>query len=495
LRRRTFIPLILVISLLLGIFAYSFVKAKPVAVSTAKFKTLSEYQNQKLKWSSCDKSVQCATMQVPVDYSHIVPGQSFGLFLLRHPASNAKARMGSLIVNPGGPGGSAVDYAFNWDSIVSKAISNVYDIVGFDQRGVNNSQPIRCLNDAQEDAYMSNDGTIGGAAELQVAVKVAKDFADKCAAAAGAKLGHYGTLDSARDMELLRGLLGDTKLNFIGKSYGTYLGALYADLYPDRVGKMVLDGAVDPKESVKNQNLYQAVGFDLALKSFLTAHPSITTREITSFVTSLHKNPLAVGKRKLTQSLAMTGIAAGLYDNKSGWNQLYAALTDALNKKSAGKLLAMADYYNYRDKNGHYTSNQTDLQQIISCLDFVDNRSLAQITQDQAAFVKAAPVFGPYLSYAGLSCRYWKAPASVTTDFSALKRVAPVIVIGVTRDPATPYQWAVSLHQYFTKSSLLTYVGDGHTGHGRGSSCIDSKVDTYFLTGVTPIGAVSCKAA
>ena len=494
-RRRTFFPLYIAIFALLAIFAFSFIKGKPVAANTSSFTTLADYQNQKLGWKSCSSGVECATMQVPVDYADITPGQSFPLFVLRHRATVAGSRIGSLVVNPGGPGGSAVDYAFNWDSIVSKALSDRYDIVGFDQRGVNNSQPIRCLNDAQEDAYMTNDGTIGGVAELQVAINIAKDFANKCAVAAGSKLGHYGTLDSARDMELLRGLLGDSKLNFIGKSYGTYLGTLYADLYPTRVGKMVLDGAVDPQESVLNQNLYQAVGFDLALKSFLAANPPITTKQITTFVTSLHKNPLAVGKRKLTQSLAITGIAAGLYDNKVGWKDLSVALNDALYKSSSVKLLAMADDYNYRDKNGHFTSNQADLQQIISCLDFVDNRTIAEITAGQTTFAKAAPVFGPYLSYAGLSCKFWKAKASVTTDFSALKSVAPVIVIGVTRDPATPYQWAVALHKDFAKSTLLTYDGDGHTGHGRGSTCIDSKVDAYLLTGATPAGPVSCKVA
>lgn len=492
-RRRSFFPIYIAIFLLLAIFAFSFITGRPVAVSTSGFTTLADYQNQKLSWKTCSAHVECATMQVPVDYGDIVAGQSFSLFLIKHPASVTASRIGSLVVNPGGPGGSAVDFAYNWDSIVSKAVSNQYDIVGFDQRGVNNSQPIRCLNDAQEDAYLSNDGTITGAAELAIATAAAKDFANKCAAAAGSKLGHYGTLDSARDMELLRGLLGDKQLNFLGKSYGTYLGTLYADLYPTHVGRMVLDGAVDPQESVLNQNLYQAIGFDLALKSFLEAYPAITQKQISTFVSSLHKNPMPVGKRKLTQSLAMTGIAAGLYDNKSGWPQLSNALKDAILKSSATKLLAMADDYNYRDKNGHFTSNQSDVQQIISCLDFVDKRSVAALSADQAKFAKAAPVFGPYLTYAGLSCRYWKAPASVTSDFSALRSVAPVIVIGVTRDPATPYQWAVSLHKDFSKSTLLTYVGDGHTGHNRGSLCIDSKVDSYLLTGALPTGPVSCK--
>jgi pimeloyl-ACP methyl ester carboxylesterase len=493
-RRRTLIPIYILIASLFGVFAYSYIHSGSVRISTAHFKTIADYQNQKLTWRNCDKGIQCATMQVPVDYNNIVPNQSFSLFVLRHPATISSGRIGSLIVNPGGPGGSGVDYAYNWETIISKAISDKYDIVGFDQRGVAHSQPIRCLTDTQEDSYLSNDGKVYSKASLAAAILSAKDFANKCAAAAGSRLGHYATIDGARDMELLRRLIGDSKLNFLGKSYGTYLGTLYANLYPDHVGRMILDGAIDPKESVINQNIYQAKGFDLALKSYLAANPSIPESGIISTLERLHRSPLPVGKRVLTQALAITAIASGLYDNQSGWPELTVALND-LQKNSGAKLLAMADDYNYRDINGHYTSNQGDLQQIINCLDFNDPRSLAQIEADQAAFTKAAPVFGPYLAYAGLSCKFWRAPAKVTTDFTSLNSVPPVLVIGVTRDPATPYQWAVALHQDFKKSVLLTYDGDGHTGHNRGSSCIDSKVDDYLLTGALPSGPVVCKAS
>ena len=477
-----------------GVILFNLVHTMPRVISTSNFTSLADYQSQKLIWSDCDKGVQCATMQVPVDYANIEPNQSFSIFILRHQASNTSARLGSIVVNPGGPGGSGVDYAYNWDTIISKAVSDRYDIVGFDERGVSHSQPIRCLTDAQEDAYLSADGKVNGQKGLDAAIAAAKDFADKCAAAAGNRLGHYGTIDSARDMELLRGLLGDKRLNFMGKSYGTYLGTLYANLYPSHVGRMILDGAIDPKESVANQNIYQAKGFDLALKSYLTANSTITSKEITDLLDQLHTKPIVVGSRSLTQSLAITGIASGLYDNQTGWPMLTAAFSDIFKKNSGAKLLAMADDYNYRDSNGHFTSNQQDLQQIISCLDFADPRTVAQIESDQAAFTKAAPIFGPYLGYAGLSCKYWHVPALVTTDFTPLNSVTPILVIGVTRDPATPYQWAISLHQDFAQSQLLTFDGDGHTGHNRGSSCIDSKVDQYFLTGAVPAAPVTCKA-
>ena len=439
--------------------------------------------------------MQCATLKVPIDYAKITPGKSFSLFVIRHQASKKSARLGSLVVNPGGPGGSGVDYAYGWSSIISKAVSDRYDIVGFDQRGVNLSQPIRCLNDAQEDAFLSSDGKITDKASLASAIASAKDFANKCAIAAGSKLGHYSTLDGARDMELLRGLLGDAKLNYMGKSYGTYLGTLYANLYPTKVGKMILDGAVDPQETVESAGLDQAKGFELALDSFIASNPSITKAAVSKVLDTLHANPLKTGKRQLTQSLAVTGLASGLYDNQNGWPQLYAALTELITFKSGAKLLAMADDYNQRDSDGRFLSNQSDLQGVISCLDFADPRTVDQMVAGQSNFVKVAPIFGPYLAFAGLSCKYWKAPPVLTKDFTPLTSVTPILVIGVTRDPATPYKSAVALKKLFTKSVLLSYDGDGHTGHNRGSSCIDSKVDTYFLTGAVPTGPVTCKAA
>ena len=461
------------------------------------FATLSDYQNQKLVWKDCNDGLQCATMKVPVDYAQITAGKSFTLFLLRHVASKKAKRLGSLVVNPGGPGGSGVEYAAGWDSIISHAVSDRYDIVGFDQRGVNLSEPIRCLTDSQEDAFLSADGKVTDKASLASAIASAKDFANKCALAAGSKLAHYSTQDGARDMELLRGLLGDTKLNYMGKSYGTYLGTLYANLYPTHVGKMILDGAIDPKESVVNSNLDQAKGFELALTSFVASNPSITISAISRALDKLPVNPLKPEsvKRTLTQSLALTGIAFGLYDNQTGWPDLYTALTALIRYSSPTKLLAMADDYNYRDSNGHFASNQSDLQGVISCLDFADPRSIAQMSADLPKFLKVAPTFGPYLGYAGLSCKFWKAPPVVTSNFTSLLSVTPILVIGVTRDPATPYQSAIALHHYFAKSILLTFDGDGHTGHNRGSSCIDTKVDSYLLTGALPAASLTCKAA
>ena len=456
--------------------------------------TLDTYRSQSIKWQQCSDGFQCGSFTVPVDYAK-VGAEHFTLKLIMRPASDKKKRLGALIVNPGGPGASAIEYAAAATLIVSKAIYSRYDIVGFDERGVGQSEPIRCLSDKAEDQLLSSDGTVSTKAELSGLITSAERFATACAKAAGMRLGHYSTLSSAKDMDLLRTILGEKRLNFLGKSYGTYLGTLYASLFPTKVGRMVLDGAMDPQESVRNQALTQATGFELALDTYLKANKATTKAQILSFLKQIRQQPMkADGQRFLTESYAITGIASTLYDNSTGWPDLTDALVAAIKKSNPNPLLALSDNYYQRDPNGHYTSNQNDIAELVSCLDFTNPQTPEQMFADRAAFAKAAPVFGPYLVFSSIICKYWKAPPQVVTDYSGLKKCPPIIIIGVARDPATPYRWAKSLRTLIPNSTLLTYDGDGHTGHNRGNSCIDSKVDTYLLTGKVPVGKNHCSA-
>lgn len=395
-------------------------------------------------------------------------------------------------MNPGGPGGSGIQYVLSADSIVSKSIENVYDLIGFDPRGVNLSQPIRCLTDKQEDIFLGGNGSVQTPADLSGAIASAKLMATTCAAVAGGRLAHYSTLDSARDMELLRILLKEPKLNYVGKSYGTYLGTLYAALYPTTTGRIVLDGAVDPTVTIRDQNIAQSVGFDTALKSFIASNPSFSLKQIKSFLQSSRARPLIDSKkRELSESLAVTGIAAALYDPSNGWPLLVKALASAINDRNPYGFFLLADSYNERDSNGHYVSNQNDISSVISCLDFKDSRNLGQIEADSKVFSATAPFFGPYLAYSGLSCVYWHAKPVVSPRLSNLV-TNPLLVIGTTRDPATPYKWAQGLHKLLTKSTLITLNGDGHTGANRGSSCVDKAMNNYLLTGMVPLHDIIC---
>ena len=453
--------------------------------------TLAALQSQTLNWKPCDNGFQCAQFKVPVDYSHI-DNNTITIQVIKHVANDPAKRIGSLIMNPGGPGGSAIQYVMSADYIVSKSIEDVYDLIGFDPRGVNLSDPIRCLTDKQEDFFLGGDGSVQNVADKSSAIAAAKLMATSCAKAAGSKLSHYSTRDSARDMELLRILLKEPKLNYIGKSYGTFLGTLYAALYPKTTGRIVLDGAVDPNVSVRDQNLAQAVGFDTALKSFVAANPQYSIKEIQDFLQMSRTKPLlSIQLRPLSESLAVTAIAASLYDPSSGWQDLKYALSAALNHKNPNGLFALVDSYNNRDVSGHYTSNQTDIAEIISCLDFSDPRTLAQVDADAKNFSAAAPIFGPYLAYSGLPCMYWQAKPVVEPNLTHLA-TNPLLIIGTTRDPATPYKWAQGLHKDLLNSTLITLNGDGHTGANRGSSCVDNAMNSYLLTGKPPANDITC---
>src|ERR1051326_1666300 len=243
-------------------------KPKPSPSATTN-PALARYYTQTLVWGDCGGGFQCATLQVPLDYTH-PEGTQVGLALIRHPATNRAARLGSLVMNPGGPGGSGVDYARAAEEVVTSAVLARYDIVGFDPRGVDRSSPISCVDDQTMEPFPRAGPDPQTAAQQDQVVAIAKQFDAGCEARSGSLLPFVGTRDAAHDMDILRQALGDAKLDYLGKSYGTYLGTIYAEEFPTRVGRFVLDGALDPKLSAVQEAHDQAAGFQLALTSFLT---------------------------------------------------------------------------------------------------------------------------------------------------------------------------------------------------------------------------------
>ncbi len=471
---------------------------------------LAEYENQKLDWAACYDDFECTDLLVPINYADLTVG-TFELSVLRYKAQDPQNRIGSLIVNPGGPGGSGVDYAYNAEYIFDPDVLDRFDIVGFDPRGVDRSAPIKCFNDEETDASYAADAKPDNEAELTAAMADAKDFIDKCQSS-NEYLTHYSTAESARDMDILRAALGDKKLNYLGKSYGTYLGTLYAQFFPDKVGRMVLDGAVDPNISILEQNISQAKGFDDALAAFITncikeddcplsKDKEEATEQIISIFTSAATNPLPRktkvknDDRAATESLIVLGSASALYDDTDGWPKLRAAIAEGL-RGYGDTFLELADQYTERGPDGKYTSNTLDSGAIIDCLDWPDTRTIDQIKTDAARFTEAAPIFGPYLAYTNIACKYLTAPTKdkftrATNKIASIK-TAPILVIGTTGDPATPYEWAVGLNKIFTSSKLITLKADGHTGQGRGSGCVDNAVDAYLLEGKSPKKNLDC---
>jgi len=449
--------------------------------------TLAAYYAQELQWKSCYENYQCTDLLVPIDYTELKTG-TFTISVLKYPTTGAK-KLGSLIVNPGGPGGSGVDYAYAAEYLFTPAILNAYDIVGFDPRGVGRSEPIICLSNKELDANYASDSKPDNEQEFTRTLIESKKFIQQCEQK-NKHLTSFSTANAARDMDILRQAVGDKQLNYMGKSYGTFLGTLYAQFFPSNVGRMVLDGAVDPAISNFQQALTQAVGFDKAFAAFVTdcakrndcplpKDKTAAIDEMKKILSQLEKKP----NKRLSESLALLGTATALYDSATGWPKLRAAIK-AVKQGKAGKLLELADDYTGRTEDGNYTTNEFDSGAVIDCLDFADNRSVEEMKKDAQVFAEQAPLFGPYLAYGGLVCKYIQTPKA--TEVLPTKTANPIVIIGTTGDPATPYEWAQGLHKILTNSVLISLTGDGHTGQGQGNKCVDGQVDDFYLTSKSP---------
>jgi len=464
---------------------------------------LRRYYHQKLSWHGCGDGVECARMKAPLDYRHPDPGTDLRLAVARKKASGHGKPIGSLMLNPGGPGGSAVDYLKQAGLAYPAEVRDRYDLVGMDPRGVATSEPVRCLTDKQMDAFTATDQTPDSRRETGQLVAAYEQFAQGCKKRSGRLLGHLSTIDAARDMDVLRSVLGDKKLHYVGASYGTYLGATYAGLFPQRSGRLVLDGAMDPTLSMLRVNREQTGGFTTAFQAFAKdcvrrsgcplgrKSPEDAAHRLGAFFKKLDAHPLPTGeRRKLTESLASTGVIRSMYDQES-WPGLREALS-AAKKGDGGQLLTLADDYYERDPDGHF-GNMMYANTAVNCLDLPPAfRSPAQVRRAQPSFEKASPVFGRGFAWAALNCGYWSQRPSGRPHRIAASGADPILVVGTTRDPATPYRWARGLAGQLSSGRLLTYRGDGHTAYLRGGSCINTAVDTYLLKGKAPANGKSC---
>jgi pimeloyl-ACP methyl ester carboxylesterase len=471
---------------------------------SGQYNNLNDYYKQTLSWDQCYEGFECTNLDVPIDYEKISTG-TFKISVLRYLAQEPTKRIGSLVVNPGGPGASGVDYAYNAEYIFDPDITDRYDIVGFDPRGVSRSAPIACYNDQETDANYAADSKPDSTAEFKQSIADSKVFLQKCFNK-NEHLTSFSTANAARDMDILREALGDKKLNYMGKSYGTYMGALYATLFPNNIGRVILDGAVDPTISSFEQTKTQAVGFDNALKAFLTdcitrkdcplkGNLQQVTDQLLNIWQKAADKPLPLSDKKdrrtVTESLLVLGTASALYDSEQGWPDLRKAISEAI-AGNGDAYIELADLYSGRQKDGTYPNNEFDSGAIIDCLDFSDERTPRQIRKDAAAIAQVAPVFGPYIAYSGLTCKYF--PTTKPVEVVKTKTNATILIIGTTGDPATPYAWAKGLAKLLPNSDLLTFVGDGHTGQGRGNACIDDAVDAFFLRGTLPAKDQRCTA-
>ncbi len=462
---------------------------------------LAPYYSQRLHWTSCRDSDQCATLRVPLDYAQ-PGGRSIRLALLRVPAVDQRARLGSMVVNPGGPGGSGVDYAASADSQYGEALRRVFDVVGFDPRGVGASAPVECVSARQLDRFVASDPDPVTAAERTASDRLVRELGDGCLKRDGAVTRHVSTVEVAKDLDVLRAALGDPKLTYFGASYGTSIGATYADLFPRNVGRMVLDGALDPASSTLEVNLVQARGFEGALRAYVGAcvargscflgdSVEAGTRRIAAFLHDVERRPLTTASgATLTAGTAVYGVWYPLYD-KGSWPILDKALADAFTGN--GSLLrTIADAYLHRSPDGKYADNSFQAFYAVTCLDRDDGIPSSEVQRYLPRFEKVSPTFGAIFAYSMSACDSWPVHSGRAPKALHVTAAPPVLVVGTTRDPATPLVWARALSRQLKGSVLVQRDGDGHTGYNRGSPCTDRTVEAYLVSGTVPRHEVDC---
>ncbi len=464
------------------------------------------FYQQQIAWEACGDRLECATIATPIDWDS--PGDgSAELALVKRAATGTS--QGSLLVNPGGPGGSGWDFVFySGPGVAGAPVMENFDIIGWDPRGVGQSTPVTCYTDPaekDEQLYGTFDEPYDTEGWISDLTEEMDDFADACAENTGEFLGHVDSASNARDMELMRVLLGDEKLNYLGYSYGTYFGTVYAELFPDRVGRFVLDGAVDPLMSDFESLKFQMIGFDSAFRAYMESCLSGSCpfsgsvdealAQARSVLDTVDAQQFSNSDgRKLDSATLATAIILNLYSETS-WRTM-TEMFFALQQGDVGPVFASADAYNERNPDGTYGA-ANDVYIAASCVDG-DFASDPASTLDRIAEIDAAaPILGKYTTYddfavLDVACSNWPYPrADLPSTFTAAG-AGPILVIGTTNDPATPYASSVALAEQLESGVLVSYEGEGHTIYGQGVACIDDVVDAYFVSGAVPAADPMC---
>lgn len=461
------------------------------------------YYAQTLDWSSCNETFDCATVAAPLDWADPSKGE-LELALIRSRAEGGGEPIGSLLTNPGGPGSSGV--ALIRDSVsfaVSDPVRQQFDVIGFDPRGVGESTSVTCYDAAEMDAYLFDipENTRGTDAWADELLARHTAFGEACESNSDGILPYITTDNSARDMDMMRAVLGDEQLNYLGYSYGTFLGATYAKLFPDKVGRLVLDGAVDPSIPGLEVNITQAVGFESALRAYMAdclnddecpfrGSVDQAMTDLGTLLATVDRDPIRnADGRMLGADSLMTTIVSALYSQES-WTYLTMALTEVL-QGNAEIAFQLADFY-YNRHDGAYLDNSTEAFRAYNCVDYPVDATEQQQADAQALLEAEAPTVAPYWISPD-PCQVWPYPPTGVRERITAEGAAPIVVVGTTNDPATPYEWSVSLAEQLASGVLVTRVGEGHTGYNKGNACVDSAVETYLLDGTPPQDGLRCE--
>ena len=448
-----------------------------------------------ISWTPCNGDLQCGNLVVPLNYADAGNGQTISIAVARHPAEVPADRIGSLVIDPGGPGVSGIDDMANELSALTPSLLDDFDIVMFDPRGVDRSDPVTCGETPGGPPAALPDPVPTTASAQAATIERYQQYAGACEKASGTVLPYVGTVDTARDMERLRIALGDSGLSYMGQSYGTLLGLTYASLFPTHVRAMVLDSVIDPALTFNQITQGQANGFEASLQSFFAwcagtnacpwhAGPDPTTTLLAQIASSAAAPVPAGNGRTAGAGELYDALLAGLY-SQVDWPKL----GDALAADAAGngaQVVAMSDGYN---QNG--SSNGGDAAVAIDCLDHPVSGPVGAYADLAKMLAASAPVFGPLLAWGEASCSVWPAPSTRTVGPVAAPGSPPILVVGTTGDPATPYAWAVNVAQELSHGVLLTRDGVDHVAYFY-SPCVRDYVQAYFVSGTAPPSGTTC---
>ena len=451
-----------------------------------------------IDWSPCG-NVECGNLPVPLD--HADPGgRRITLALARLPA--AKKPIGVLLTNPGGPGGSGVQLVHDAAGEFPQDVRDEFDIVSWDPRGLGPDEPVQCLDDL--DPFYAVDRDPQTAAGVADNVKASRDFVDSCEQRSKDLLPYLATEQTVQDLDAIRTALGVQQISYLGFSYGTLIGAMYAEQYPTHLRAMVLDGVVDPARSYAQSAIDQADSFDASLDGFFAhcrsdhscafARGGNPVAAYNDLVATVRAEPVP-GKvdgesRMLGPGELDIGVASALYLGADGYDTLATALAQTAAGDST-KMLELSDAYTGRQKGGHYT-NETAVFYATSCLDAPSPGKVIAVQRLANRAERSAPHFGASTVWLGLPCTFWPLPPQGEVGAIHAPDAPPVLVVGGLHDPATPYQWAVSVSISMRTATLLTVDGTSHTSYARGNGCVDDTVDRYLIDLTVPPRGERC---
>lgn len=481
---------------------------------------LREFYEQEVEWEACPEEYavadrfECATVSAPLNWDDPDAHEPIELALIRLPATGDS--QGALFSNPGGPGASGIDLVGQAaNTAFSKDLREHFDLVGWDPRGVGHSSAVECYDDEGTDEFFygvpENANQMSAEQLVEYQRQQVIEYGAACLENTGPLLEYVDTKSTVKDLDLLRALLGDPKLNYFGFSYGTDIGAQYIDTYPERVGRIVLDGATDPTVDTFQTTIDQQTNFAESTRAYLKdclGSPDCPFKpmggvdgaimQIQKIMNTVDDTmPKHSDGRTFTSAVIDLAITQAMYD-ESIWPVLTEAFTRWQTNNDASMFFALSDMYLQRDAEGKYMSNMFDAFTAINCLDRPLETDKAKIREyneklNSVKLFKDDEMAQASAEIGDMTCENWPVKSRVESlEPVKGEGAAPVLVVATSNDPATPVEWARAVADQLESATLIVLEGEGHIAYDEGNECTNTAVDEYFITGKVPESDLTC---